>query len=59
MAKEAFEPFDTSYTVQPPKGSAQGGIDYGKIENIPPANDPLGVLPPDAKQRNIGPSSKE
>ncbi len=60
MAKSNdFSNFDTPYMVQPPKGAAEGGIDYGKISKIPEANDPMGVMPEDAKQRNIGPGGGE
>ena len=62
MAKENdFSNFDTPYMVQPPKGAAEGGIDYGKASGIAKDafRDPLGVLPPDAKQKNIGPSGGE
>ena len=60
MAKnDYFSNFDTPYQTQPPKGAAEGGIDYGGVTAIPEANDPMGVLPKDAKPRNIGPSSKE
>jgi hypothetical protein len=54
-----FTAFDTPYQTQPPKGSAEGSIDYGGVTAIPEAADPLGVLPKDAKPRNIGPASKE
>ena len=54
-----FSVFDTPYQTQPPKGSAEGPIDYGKVSKIPEANDPMGVMPPNAKQHNIGPSGGE
>lgn len=59
MAKEKdyFSNFDTPYMVQPPKGSAEGQLDYGKVTSIPVANDPLGVMPEEAKQHNIGPGA--
>ena len=61
MAKEKnyFSNFDTPYQTQPPKGSAEGPIEYGKVTSIPEANDPMGVLPEDAKQHNIGPRGGE
>jgi hypothetical protein len=55
MSKDYFTNFDTPYQVQPPKGSAEGPLEYGKVTTIPEANDPMGVLPTEAKQRNIGP----
>lgn len=56
MAKsDYFTTMETPYQVQPPKGAAEGMLDYGEVTNIPEANDPLGVLPADAKPRNIGP----
>ena len=59
MAKNDFSNFDTPYMVQPPKGSAEGPIEYGKVSSIPEAKDPLGVLPTEAKQKNIGPEGGE
>ena len=60
MAKsDYFSNFDTPYLVQPPKGAAEPGIDYGKVTAIPSANDPLGVLQAEAKQHNIGPGGGE
>lgn len=60
MAKDNyFDAYDTPYQTQPPKGSAEGNIDYGGVTAIPVANDPMGVMPKDAKLRNIGPSSRE
>jgi hypothetical protein len=58
MAKNSdyFTVFDTPYQVQPPSGSAEGPIDYGKVTTIPEFADPLGVMPEEAKQRNIGPN---
>ena len=58
MAKEKdfFTSFDTPYQTQPPKGSAEGPLEYGKVTSLPDtARDPLGVMPEDAKPRNIGP----
>lgn len=57
--KDYFSNFDTPYLVQPPPDSAEGKIDYGKVTAIPEANDPLGVMPVDAKQHNIGPHGGE
>jgi hypothetical protein len=54
-----FSNFDTPYQTQPPKGSAEGPIDYGKVTTIPEAADPLGVLPEKAKQHNVGPKGGE
>lgn len=61
MAKEKdyFTNFDTPYMVQPPPGSAETKIDYGKVTSITEANDPMGVMPPDAKPHNIGPRGGE
>jgi hypothetical protein len=59
MAKDTFSNFDTPYQTQPMKGAAEGPIDYGGVADITPANDPMGVLPKEAKPRNIGPASKE
>lgn len=56
MAKDNFSVFDTPYEVQPPKGSAEGPIEYGRVASVPEANDPMGVMPEEAKPRNIGPS---
>lgn len=59
-SKPFFDNFDTPYEVQPPKGSAEGPIDYGRVTALPKDfNDPLGVLPEEAKPKNIGPSSSE
>jgi hypothetical protein len=62
MAKgNHFDIYDTPYETQPPKGAAEGTIDYGGVAEVADdaRTDPLGVLPKDAKPRNIGPSSKE
>jgi hypothetical protein len=60
MAKENhFSNFDSPYETQPPKGSAEGPINYGGVAEADDHADPLGVLPREAKQRNIGPASKE
>jgi hypothetical protein len=57
--KDTFSNFDTPYETQPPKGSAEGPIQYGGVTEISPANDPMGVLPDTAKPRNIGPGGGE
>lgn len=59
--KNHFSNFDTPYETQPVKGSAEGPINYGGVAQVASdePNDPLGVLPKDAKPRNIGPASKE
>jgi hypothetical protein len=54
--KEFFSNFDSPYETQPPKGSAEPGIVYGGVTQIPEAQDPLGVMP-EADQKNIGPKS--
>jgi hypothetical protein len=60
MAKDNFlSNFDSPVQTQPPKGSAEGTIQYGEVTSISEANDPMGVLPRDAKPRNIGPASKD
>jgi hypothetical protein len=59
MAKNNFDVFDTPYETQPPKGAAEGMINYGGVAEADMRNDPLGVLPKDAKPRNIGPASKD
>lgn len=60
MAKgNHFDVFDTPLETQPPKGSAEGPLDYGGVAEYDLRNDPMGVLPKDAKPRNIGPASKE
>ena len=60
MAKgNHFDVFDTPYETQPPKGSAEGQIDYGGVAEADTRNDPMGVLPKDSKPRNIGPASKD
>ena len=51
----AFSNLDTPYQVQPPAGSAEPNIEYGGVAQISEANDPMGVMPEDAKQKNIGP----
>jgi hypothetical protein len=57
--KNPFTNFDTPYMVQPPKGAAEPGIDYGKVTDINEAHDPMGVMPAAAKQHNIGPTGGE
>jgi hypothetical protein len=57
--KDYFTTMDTPYMVQPPKGAAEGPIEYGGVTNISEAKDPMGVMPPDAKQHNIGPRGGE
>lgn len=61
MAKNRndFDVFDTPYQTQPPKGSAEGPIDYGEVAESDMRADPMGVLPKDAKPRNIGPASRD
>jgi hypothetical protein len=59
MAKNNFSNFDSPLETQPPKGSAEGNIDYGGVAEADTRNDPMGVLPKDAKGRNIGPASKD
>lgn len=53
--------FDSPLETAPPKGSAEGEINYGGVAEVASDsfNDPMGVLPRDAKPRNIGPASKE
>ena len=53
--RDYFTNFDTPYQTQPPQGSAEGPLDYGRVTEIPNANDPLGVMPIEAKPHNIGP----
>lgn len=61
MAKEKvknhFTSYDTPYETQPPQGSAEPNIIYGGVAEVASSepNDPLGVMPEDAKQHNIGP----
>lgn len=61
MAKDNFSNFETPYETQPPKGSAEGVINYGGVADVAgdAHNDPMGVLPKEAKPRNIGPASKD
>lgn len=56
-----FSAFDTPYQTQPPKDSAEGPINYGKASGIArdAFRDPMGVLPAEAKQHNIGPGGGE
>jgi hypothetical protein len=59
--KNDFDNFDSPYQTQPPKGAAEGPIDYGGVADVAKDSfrDPLGVLPPDAKPHNIGPRGGE
>lgn len=57
--KDMLSNFDSPYQTQPPKGAAEGPIEYGAVTEITDANDPMGVMPPNAKPRNIGPATKE
>ncbi len=59
--KSSFSNFDTPYQVQPPAGSAEGGIEYGGVANVAgrEPNDPMGVMPDEATGKNIGPRSSE
>lgn len=63
MAKDRndFSVYDTPYQTQPPKGSAEGPIDYGKASGVAGEafRDPMGVMPTEAKQKNIGPGGGE
>jgi hypothetical protein len=59
--KDHFSVFDSPYETQPPKGSAEPGIDYGGVAEVAsdrPA-DTMGVMPEEAKPRNIGPGGGE
>jgi hypothetical protein len=59
--KDHFSNFDSPYETQPPKGSAEPGIDYGGVAQVASdePSDTMGVLPVDAKPKNIGPSGGE
>lgn len=57
--KDLLSNFDSPIQTQPPKGSAEGDLNYGGVTDIDEARDPMGVMPKDAKPRNIGPASKE
>lgn len=63
MAKDTsdFSSFDTPYQVQPPKGAAEGPINYGKASGVAREAfaDPMGVMPEEAKPHNIGPRGGE
>jgi hypothetical protein len=59
LAKDEFSNFETPLQVQPPKGSAEGPLEYGEVAEADMRRDPMGVLPKDTKARNIGPSSRE
>jgi hypothetical protein len=56
--RDNFSNFDTPYEVQPPKGSAETNINYGGVAEVAgdKVRDPLGVLPPEGKQGQVGPS---
>jgi hypothetical protein len=61
-SKSDFDNFDTPYEVQPPAGAAEGPIEYGAV--VGPAakgnfRDPTGVLPVEAKNKNLGPAGGE
>jgi hypothetical protein len=60
-SKNDFSTMDTPYQTQPPSGSAEGPINYGKASGIAgdAFRDPMGVLPSEAKQHNIGPGGGE
>lgn len=58
--KDFFSSFDSPYQTQPPKGSAEGPLNYGKVTGLPyDMNDPMGVMPETAKQHNIGPKGSK
>lgn len=61
MSKGNWSDWDSGLPVQPDKGSAEPGINYGGVAGMADKafRDPTGVLPADAKPRNIGPSTKE
>jgi hypothetical protein len=62
MAKDKndFSHFDTPYQTQPPKGAAEGPIDYGQVASVASKDvrDPMGVLP-EGGGKNIGPKASE
>jgi hypothetical protein len=58
-SRDFFDAFDTPYQTQPPKGAAEGPLEYGKVTQIASAADPMGVMPETAKQHNIGPQGGE
>jgi hypothetical protein len=58
----AWDNFDTPLEVQPPPQSAEGPVDYGGFTIAARKGDfrdPLGVLPEEARLRNIGPPEGE
>ena len=59
--KSHFPSFDTPYEVQPTSGSAEPDINYGGVAEVASdePNDTMGVMPAEAKQRNIGPGGGE
>lgn len=59
--KDHFTSYDTPYETQPIAGSAEPGIVYGGVAEVASeeVKDPLGVMPADAKPRNIGPAGGE
>jgi hypothetical protein len=63
MAKirDHWDNYDSPLETQPPKSSAEPNIDYGGIAEVAgdKVRDPTGVLPEEAKQRNIGPHGGE
>ena len=65
MAKNSsdFDNYDTPYEVQPPKGSAEGPIEYGGIGQVASKGnmtDPMGVMPEFGQRpKNIGPEGGE
>jgi hypothetical protein len=59
MAKDrAFDTQETSWNVQPPKGSAEGDINYGKAASSPEPRDPMGVVPEEPSTKKLAPSSE-
>lgn len=59
-SKDHFSSFDSPYETQPPSGSAEPGIVYGGVAEVATdeIKDPLGVMPEEAKPRNIGPKGE-
>jgi len=57
MAKDKsdFTTMDTPYQVQPPKGSAEPGLDYGGVAGVAgrEPRDPMGVMPENTKQKDV------
>lgn len=56
-ARDHFSNLDSPYETQPPSGSAEPNIVYGGVAEVAgdEIKDPTGVMPVDAKPRNIGP----